>query len=139
VVGFIKDKSAIHLARVYGEKKRNFVGQHFWARGYFVSISRKCEASFALPACGDRIDEVVAAHLQCADRLVPLYQAVLPGGLQAFAERFRGLASIRSHSNPMPSGRVASDRGAQDDGFVGTEDRRVFPSELGIAGKRFGL
>jgi REP element-mobilizing transposase RayT len=27
----------IHLARVYGEKKRNFVGQHFWARGYFVS------------------------------------------------------------------------------------------------------
>ena len=37
-VGFIKDKSAIHLARVYGERKRNFVGQHFWARGYFVSI-----------------------------------------------------------------------------------------------------
>src|SRR5262250_3686391 len=37
VVGFIKGKSAIHMARVYGEKKRNFVGQHFWARGYFVS------------------------------------------------------------------------------------------------------
>lgn len=37
VIGFIKGKSAIHLARVYGEKKRNFVGQHFWARGYFVS------------------------------------------------------------------------------------------------------
>ena len=37
VVGFIKGKSAIHLARVYGEQKRNFVGQHFWARGYFVS------------------------------------------------------------------------------------------------------
>jgi putative transposase len=37
VVGFIKGKSAIHLDRVYGEKKRNFVGQHFWARGYFVS------------------------------------------------------------------------------------------------------
>jgi len=37
VVGFIKGKSALHLARVYGEKKRNFVGQHFWARGYFVS------------------------------------------------------------------------------------------------------
>jgi REP element-mobilizing transposase RayT len=33
----VKGKSAIHLARVYGEKKRNFVGQHFWARGYFVS------------------------------------------------------------------------------------------------------
>jgi putative transposase len=37
VVGSIKGKSAIHLARVYGERKRNFVGQHFWARGYFLS------------------------------------------------------------------------------------------------------
>ena len=37
VIGFIKGKSAIHLARVYGERKQNFVGQHFWARGYFVS------------------------------------------------------------------------------------------------------
>ena len=37
VVGFIKGKSAIHLARVYGERKQNFAGQSFWARGYFVS------------------------------------------------------------------------------------------------------
>jgi putative transposase len=37
IVGYIKGKSAIHLARVYGERKRNFVGQSFWARGYFVS------------------------------------------------------------------------------------------------------
>ena len=37
VIGFIKGKSAIHLARVYGERKRNFTGQHFWARGFFVS------------------------------------------------------------------------------------------------------
>ena len=37
VVGFIKGESAIHLARVCGEKKRNFVGQHFWARRFFVS------------------------------------------------------------------------------------------------------
>ena len=37
VVGYIKGKSAIHLARVYGERKQNFVGQHFWARGYMVS------------------------------------------------------------------------------------------------------
>jgi REP-associated tyrosine transposase len=33
VVGFIKGKSAIHLARMYGEHRRNFVGQYFWARG----------------------------------------------------------------------------------------------------------
>jgi len=37
VVGYIKGKSAIHLARVYGERKRNFTGKSFWARGYFVS------------------------------------------------------------------------------------------------------
>lgn len=36
VIGFIKDRSVIHLSRVYGERKRNFVGQHFWARGYLV-------------------------------------------------------------------------------------------------------
>ena len=45
VVGFIKGKSAIHLARVYGERKRNFVGQHFWARGYFVSTVGRNEAA----------------------------------------------------------------------------------------------
>ncbi len=45
VVGFIKGKSAIHLARVYGERKRNFVGQSFWARGYFVSTVGRDEAT----------------------------------------------------------------------------------------------
>ena len=46
VVGYIKGKSAIHLARVYGERKRNFVGQHFWARGFFVNtVGRDEEAS----------------------------------------------------------------------------------------------
>jgi len=37
VMGFIKGKSAIHIARQYMGRKRNFVGQSFWARGYFVS------------------------------------------------------------------------------------------------------
>ena len=37
VDGFIKGKSAIHIARVYAGRKRNYVGQHFWARGYFAS------------------------------------------------------------------------------------------------------
>lgn len=32
VVGYIKGKSEIHLSRVYAERKRNFVGRHFWAR-----------------------------------------------------------------------------------------------------------
>jgi len=37
VVGFLKGKSAIQIARVYLGKRKNFVGQHFWARGYSVS------------------------------------------------------------------------------------------------------
>jgi len=36
IVGFIKGKSAIHIARTYLGRKRNYVGQHFWARGYFA-------------------------------------------------------------------------------------------------------
>ncbi len=37
VVGYIKGKSAIHIARAYLGRKKNYVGQHFWARGYFAS------------------------------------------------------------------------------------------------------
>ena len=37
VVGFIKGKIAIQIARTFSGRKRNFTGQHFWARGYFVS------------------------------------------------------------------------------------------------------
>jgi len=37
VMGYIKGKSAIHIARQFGEVRRNFTGQKFWARGYFVS------------------------------------------------------------------------------------------------------
>ncbi len=43
VIGYIKGKSAIHIARRYSERKRNFVGQHFWARGYFVSTGGRDE------------------------------------------------------------------------------------------------
>jgi putative transposase len=35
--GFIKGKSAIHIARSFMGRRKNFVGQHFWARGYFIS------------------------------------------------------------------------------------------------------
>ena len=44
VIGFIKGKSAIHIARTFMDRKRNFVGQHFWARGYFVSTVGRDEA-----------------------------------------------------------------------------------------------
>jgi len=37
VIGFIKGKSAIHIARTYLGQRKNYGGMHFWARGYFVS------------------------------------------------------------------------------------------------------
>ena len=37
IVGFIKGKSAIAIARQFKGKDRNFSGEHFWARGYAVS------------------------------------------------------------------------------------------------------
>jgi len=37
VVGYLKGKSAIQIARTYMGQKKNFTGQHFWARGYFVT------------------------------------------------------------------------------------------------------
>lgn len=37
VVGFIKGKSAIQIARTFGGRKQSFTGQYFWAGGYFVS------------------------------------------------------------------------------------------------------
>ena len=45
VVGFIKGKSAIHIARTFAGRRRNFVGQSFWARGYYVSTVGKDEES----------------------------------------------------------------------------------------------
>ena len=37
VIGFLKGKSAIAVARLSG-RERNFTGEHFWARGYAVSM-----------------------------------------------------------------------------------------------------
>jgi putative transposase len=46
VVGYLKGKSAIHIAWTYVGRKKNFTGQHFWTRGYFVSTvgARETEA-----------------------------------------------------------------------------------------------
>ena len=45
VVGFIKRKSAIHIARNFVGRRKNFTGQHFWARGYYVSTVGRDEAT----------------------------------------------------------------------------------------------
>ncbi len=45
VLGYIKGKSAIHIARSYLGRRQNLTGQHFWARGYYVSTVGRDEAS----------------------------------------------------------------------------------------------
>lgn len=45
IVGYLKGKSAIHIAREVEGRARNFVGQSFWARGYFVSTVGRDEAT----------------------------------------------------------------------------------------------
>ena len=37
VIGYIKGKSAIAIARHFSGRQKNFTGEHFWARGFFVS------------------------------------------------------------------------------------------------------
>ncbi|MCY6490329.1 IS200/IS605 family transposase [Leptolyngbya sp. GGD] len=37
VMGYITGKSAINIARTYQGRRKNFTGQHFWARGHYVS------------------------------------------------------------------------------------------------------
>ena len=37
IIGFLKGKSAVAIARQFGGKQKNFTGEHFWARGYAVS------------------------------------------------------------------------------------------------------
>ena len=43
VVVYLKGKSTTHIARSYGNRKQNFTGQHFWARGYYVFTSGRDE------------------------------------------------------------------------------------------------
>lgn len=45
VVGYIKGKSAIHIARTYMGRRQNFVGQHFWVQGNYVSTVGRDETT----------------------------------------------------------------------------------------------
>jgi REP-associated tyrosine transposase len=57
VVGYIKGKSAIHLARTYLGRKKNCTGQHCWAKGYHVSTVGRDEETirkYIREQCGRR-------------------------------------------------------------------------------------
>ena len=73
VMGYIKGKSTIHLPRVYGKSKQNFVGQNFWGKEYFVLTVQvekfvgvtdlKAEKPVHKKRNGQRIWVLIDAHL----------------------------------------------------------------------------
>ena len=75
VVGYIKGKSAIHLARVYGERHQGFIGQHFWARdiSFRRSVGTRGSSGTASrtkrkgPAIGSTQPLALTDHLQVAE------------------------------------------------------------------------
>ena len=81
VIGFLKGKTAIHIARTYLGKRQNFVGQHFWAREYFVStvassgVDRPHRVGEKRPPL--RRDEPRAARVCAGSELVAIRRTVL--------------------------------------------------------------
>jgi putative transposase len=58
VIGYIKGKSAIHIARRFMRQGRNFTGYHFWARGYCVStVGRDEETIRAYIKNQEKVDQ----------------------------------------------------------------------------------
>ena len=72
VVGYMKGKSAIHLARVYMGKKRNYVGQSFWARGYYVSTVGRDEQVVREYIRNQEAEERRIDQLECCANLATL-------------------------------------------------------------------
>ena len=101
VVGFIKGKSAIHLARVYGERKRNFVGQHFWARGFFVNtVGRDEEAIRAYIRNQEREDQRLRTNEPLALTTPPSGGSKLTGRVSDPSYRFERFTSLKPPALP---------------------------------------
>ena len=64
VVGYIKGKSTIQIARRFLEVRRNFVGQHFWARGYFVSTVGRDETVIRAYIRAQKVEDKQAEQLR---------------------------------------------------------------------------
>ena len=96
VIGFIKGKSAIHLARVYAERKRNYAGYHFWARGYFVSTVGRDE---------ERIRAYIRNQEQEDQRLDQMRIAALSGSHHKSPRLCRGILTTTVGHGPPPSGK----------------------------------
>ena len=58
VIGYIKGKSAIHIARAYLGRRQNFVGYNFWARGYFVTTVGRDEKTIREYICFQEKEDI---------------------------------------------------------------------------------
>lgn len=76
VVGFIKGKSAIHIARMYAGRKQNYVGQHFWARGYVASTVGRDEQVIRNYIQHQEEDQYTEKNSVCRRLAIPI---ALPG------------------------------------------------------------
>ena len=68
IVGHLKGESAIHIARTYRGKERNFTGEHFWARGYFVSTVGADEGRVREYICGQSKRTFGSINSSCLSR-----------------------------------------------------------------------
>ena len=71
VVGCIKGKSAIWIARMYSGRQRNFTGEHFWARGYYVSTVGRDEQAIRAYIQQQEAEDKRLEQLNIFDQKVP--------------------------------------------------------------------
>ena len=71
VIGYIKGKSAIHIAREFAGRSRSFVGQHFWARGYFVSTLGRDERAIRAYIRAQEVEDRRQEQLRLDERSHP--------------------------------------------------------------------
>ena len=113
VLGYLKGKSAIHIARTYGGKRRNFVGQHFWARGYWVSTVGHNEAAVRLyiqeqEKADQRLDQLGLFGGESRFERFTIYK---PPALPEVADSVR--LPVRDQFLPRQDAAVRRGRGAQ--------------------------
>ena len=95
VIGYVKGKSAIHIARTYLGRRQNFTGQSFWARGYYVSTVGRDEAT-------SREVHQKARGGGPAPRPTQSLRAVTPpSGGARFANRFERFTSFKPPALPV--------------------------------------
>lgn len=86
VVGFIKGKSAIRIARTYMGRRKNYSGMQLWARGYYVSTVGRDEVTIREYIKNQEVEDKLIDQLKCSSRPPPLrwqnvYQSALSGSL----------------------------------------------------------